>query len=245
MTEPPLLLALDLAGTFVFAVNGALTGLEAARLDIVGMVALGMVTALGGGILRDILINAVPPAAFRYWPYLAVAAAGALLAFFFSRALRRFAQPIVFLDAAGLSLFCVTGATKSPQYGLGPVAAVILGAITGVGGGTVRDVLVRRVPTVLTSGLYAIPDLVGAGHRRHCHAYRRLRRPSRARGRPRLFSHPGGGHPVQPQRAGRTRGHRHKPPAWASTIGRPERGQLVSGRLRPALASRMIRMLCH
>jgi len=162
MTEPSLLLALDLTGTFVFAVNGALTGLEAARLDIVGMVTLGMVTALGGGILRDILIKALPPAAFTYWPYLAVAAGGAVLAFFFSRALRRFALPILFLDAAGLSLFCVTGATKSLQYGLGAVPAVILGAVTGVGGGTIRDVLVRRVPTVLTSGLYAIPALVGA-----------------------------------------------------------------------------------
>lgn len=162
MTEPPLLLALDLTGTFVFAVNGALTGLEAARLDIVGMVTLGMVTALGGGIVRDVLIGAVPPAAFRYWPYLAVAAGGALIAFFFSRALRRFALPIELLDAAGLSLFCVTGAAKSLQYGLGAVPAVILGAVTGVGGGTIRDVLVRRVPAVLTSGLYAIPALVGA-----------------------------------------------------------------------------------
>jgi uncharacterized membrane protein YeiH len=162
MTGPPLLLALDLTGTFVFAVNGALTGLEAARLDIVGMVALGMVTAVGGGIVRDILIGAVPPAAFRYWPYLAVAAGGALLAFFFSRALRRFTLPIDFLDAAGLSLFCVTGATKSLEYGLGAAPAVILGAVTGVGGGTIRDVLVRRVPAVLTSSLYAIPALVGA-----------------------------------------------------------------------------------
>jgi uncharacterized membrane protein YeiH len=162
MTEPPLLLAFDLAGTFVFAVNGAITGLQAARLDIVGMVTLGMMTALGGGVVRDILIGALPPATFRYWPYLAVAAGGALIAFFFSRELRRFTLPIQLLDAAGLSLFCVTGATKSLQYGLGVAPAIILGAVTGVGGGTIRDVLVRRVPTVLTSGLYAIPALVGA-----------------------------------------------------------------------------------
>jgi uncharacterized membrane protein YeiH len=162
VTEPPLLLALDLSGTFVFAVNGALTGLRAARLDIIGMVALGIVTAVGGGIVRDVLIGAVPPAAFKSWPYLAVAIAGALLAFFFSRLLGRFALLIDILDAAGLSLFCVTGATKSLQYGLGIVPAVILGAVTGAGGGTIRDVLVRRVPTVLTSGLYAIPALVGA-----------------------------------------------------------------------------------
>jgi uncharacterized membrane protein YeiH len=163
MTEPPLLLALDLGGTFAFALNGAITGLEAARLDIVGMVTLGMVTALGGGILRDILINSLPPATFSSWPYLAVAAGGALIAFFHSRQLRqRFTLPIDLFDAAGLSLFCVTGATKSLEFGLGPAQAVILGAITAVGGGTIRDVLVRRVPTVLTSGLYAIPALVGA-----------------------------------------------------------------------------------
>jgi uncharacterized membrane protein YeiH len=162
MTEPPLLLAFDLAGTFVFAVNGAITGLKAARLDIVGMVTLGMVTALGGGIVRDVLIGALPPATFRYWPYLAIAAGGALIAFFFSRMLRRFILPIELLDAVGLSVFCVTGATKSLEYGLGAAPAVILGAVTGAGGGTIRDVLVRRVPTVLTSGLYAIPALVGA-----------------------------------------------------------------------------------
>ena len=163
MAEPPLLLALDLVGTFAFALNGAMTGLEAARLDIVGMLALGMVTALGGGILRDILINALPPATFSSWPYLAVAAGGALIAFFHSRQLRqRFTLPIELFDAAGLSLFCVTGATKSLEFGLGAGQAVILGAVTAVGGGTIRDMLVRRVPTVLTSGLYAIPALIGA-----------------------------------------------------------------------------------
>jgi uncharacterized membrane protein YeiH len=121
------------------------------------MLTLGMVTALGGGILRDVHIGALPPATFRYWPYLAVAAGGALIAFFLSRSLRKFTLPIELLDAAGLSLFCVTGATKSLQHGLGAAPAVILGAVTGVCGGTIRDVLVRRVPAVLTSGLYAIP----------------------------------------------------------------------------------------
>ena len=162
MTEPPLLLGLDLTGTFAFALNGAMTGEEAAKLDIVGMLTLGMITALGGGILRDILIGALPPATFSSWPYLAVAAGGALIAFFASRQLRRFGLTILLLDAAGLSLFCVTGATKSLDYGLGPAQAVILGTVTAVGGGTIRDVLVRQVPTVLTSGLYAIPALIGA-----------------------------------------------------------------------------------
>jgi uncharacterized membrane protein YeiH len=154
------LLSLDLAGAFAFALNGAMTGVKAAQLDIIGMLALGMVTALGGGILRDILIGALPPATFSDWRYLAVAAAGALIAFFLSKPLHRYALTIDLADAAGLSLFCVTGASKSLEHGLGPAQAIILGAITAVG--TIRDVLVSRVPAVLTSGLYAIPALVGA-----------------------------------------------------------------------------------
>jgi len=160
-TGAPVLLALDLVGTFAFALNGALTALRVARLDIVGVVTLGMITALGGGILRDVLLN-VPPATFNNWRYLAVAAAGGLIAFVFGRHLDRLTTPIDVLDAAGLSLFAVTGATKALALGLGPAQAVLLGAITGVGGGTLRDVLVRQVPSVLSSGLYAIPALIGA-----------------------------------------------------------------------------------
>src|SRR3954452_18149060 len=102
---PPLLLALDLTGTFAFAVNGALTAVRAARLDIVGVVALGMITALGGGIIRDVLIHRLPPATFSDWRYLAVAAAGGLIAFVSGRHLERLNTPITVLDAAGLSLF--------------------------------------------------------------------------------------------------------------------------------------------
>jgi uncharacterized membrane protein YeiH len=159
--EGSVLLALDLLGTFAFALNGALTALRVARLDIVGVVTLGMITALGGGIIRDVLLN-VPPATFNDWRYLAVAAAGGLIAFAFGRRLERLNTFITVLDAAGLSLFAVTGAGKALQLGLGPAQAVILGAITGVGGGTLRDVLVRQVPSVLSSGLYAIPALIGA-----------------------------------------------------------------------------------
>jgi uncharacterized membrane protein YeiH len=161
--EPPLLLALDLTGTFAFAVNGALTAVRAAKLDIVGVIALGMITALGGGIIRDVLIDRLPPATFSDWRYLAVAAGGGLIAFAFGRHLDRLSSPINVLDAAGLSLFAVTGASKALESGLGPTQAVILGAITGVGGGTLRDVLIRRIPSVLSSGLYAIPALLGAG----------------------------------------------------------------------------------
>jgi uncharacterized membrane protein YeiH len=160
--EAPLLLALDLAGTFAFAVNGALTALRVTRLDIVGVVTLGMITALGGGIIRDVLIDSLPPATFGDWRYLAVAAAGGLVAFAFGRRLERLNAPITVLDAAGLSLFAVTGASKAIEAGLGPAQAIILGAVTGVGGGTLRDVLIRQIPSVLRSGLYAIPALCGA-----------------------------------------------------------------------------------
>jgi uncharacterized membrane protein YeiH len=161
-SEAALLLTLDLIGTFAFALNGALTALRVVRLDIVGVVALGMITALGGGMIRDVLLDSLPPATFVDWRYLAVAAGGGLIAFTFGRSLDRLSTPITVLDAAGLSLFAVTGASKALDLGLGPAQAAILGAITGVGGGTLRDVLVRQVPTVLTSDLYAIPALIGA-----------------------------------------------------------------------------------
>jgi uncharacterized membrane protein YeiH len=160
--ELPVLLVLDLVGTFAFALNGALTAVRVAHVDIVGVVTLGVITAVGGGIIRDILLGALPPATFVDWRYLAVAAAGGLIAFMFSRVLVRLTSPIDVLDAAGLSLFAITGAGKALELGVGPVQAIILGTVTGVGGGTVRDVLIRQVPSVLSSGLYAIPALVGA-----------------------------------------------------------------------------------
>jgi uncharacterized membrane protein YeiH len=157
-----LLLALELTGVFAFALNGALTALRAARLDLVGVVTLGMITALGGGVIRDVLIGSVPPATFQDWRYLTVAAVGGLLAFALSSRLVRLTGPITVLDAIGLSLFAVTGASKALEFGLTAGAAVILGAVTAVGGGTLRDVLVAQVPTVLRTGLYAVPALVAA-----------------------------------------------------------------------------------
>jgi uncharacterized membrane protein YeiH len=156
------LLVLDLAGTFAFALNGALTALRATRLDIVGVVTLGMITALGGGTIRDVFLDSLPPATFLDWRYLAVAAVGGLIAFFSGHHLERINGTINVLDAAGLSLFAVTGALKAVGLAFGPAQAVIVGTITAVGGGTIRDVLIRRVPSVLSSGLYAVPALVGA-----------------------------------------------------------------------------------
>ena len=115
-----MLLVLDLAGTFAFALNGALTAVRVAHVDIVGVITLGMITAVGGGIIRDVLLGVLPPSTFVDWRYLAVAAGGGLIVFLFSRWLGRFTSPIDVLDAAGLSLFAVTGAGKALELGVGP-----------------------------------------------------------------------------------------------------------------------------
>ncbi|MEE2040542.1 trimeric intracellular cation channel family protein [Nocardiopsis sp. CT-R113] len=163
MSTQNLILVLDLVGILAFAIDGALTAIRTARVDIVGVLSLGLVTAIGGGIIRDVLLG-VTPATFQDWRYITTALAGGTAAFFLSRQLRHLSKPILLFDAAGLSLFAVIGATKALELGFGPLQAVLLGAITGVGGGTVRDVLLNRVPTVLSanSHLYAIPAMLGA-----------------------------------------------------------------------------------
>jgi len=156
-----LMLVLDLAGTFAFALSGGLAAVRA-RLDLYGVVVLAGVVGLVGGIIRDILLGALPPATFSDWRYLATVAAGGLAAFFAGPTLERLSGPLNVFDAAGLSLFCVTGATKALAFDVGPAQAVLLGVITATGGGMVRDVLVREVPTVFRQELYAVPALIGA-----------------------------------------------------------------------------------
>jgi len=157
-----LLLTLDLLGISVFAVSGGLVAVRQ-RLDIVGVVVLATVTGLGGGWLRDVLIGAVPPAALADWRYLLVPVVAGLLTFWFHPALGRMDRPINVFDAFGLGLFCVAGAIKAAEHGLGPLPAAILGMVTGIGGGVIRDVLAGRVPVVLSTGeLYATPALLGA-----------------------------------------------------------------------------------
>jgi uncharacterized membrane protein YeiH len=155
-----LILVLNLAGTFVFGLSGGLAAVRA-KLDLFGVVVLAAVVGLAGGITRDVLIG-TPPATFRDWRYLAAAAAAGVVCFFAGRMLERAERSVMVFDALGLGLFAVTGATKALQFGLGPVQAVLLGTITGVGGGMLRDMLLREVPTVLREGLYAIPALLGA-----------------------------------------------------------------------------------
>ena len=158
--DPNLLLVLNLAGTFVFGLSGGLEGVRK-RLDVFGIVVLAVVVGLAGGITRDLLIG-VAPQTFRDWRYLAVAGCAGLVTFLAHPVLDRLERPVLVLDAAGLALFCVTGASTALDHHVGAVEAVVLGAITGVGGGVLRDVLVREIPVVLRSGLYAIPALVGA-----------------------------------------------------------------------------------
>jgi uncharacterized membrane protein YeiH len=158
--SPALILVLNLAGTFVFGLSGGLAAVRA-RLDLFGVVVLAAVVGLAGGITRDVLIG-TPPSTFRDWRYLAAAAAAGAVCFFAGRVLERAERSVMIFDALGLGLFAVTGATKALQFGLGPVQAVLLGTITGIGGGILRDVLLREVPTVLREGLYAVPALLGA-----------------------------------------------------------------------------------
>jgi uncharacterized membrane protein YeiH len=159
--SPTLLLILNLAGTFVFGLSGGMAGVRK-QLDLFGAIVLAVVVGIAGGTIRDLLIG-IPPATFRDWRYLAVAAGAGLVTSLAHPAINRLQRPIDALDAAGLALFCVTGAATALAHRLGVVDSVILGAITGIGGGMLRDVLVGEIPTVLRGGLYAIPALVGAG----------------------------------------------------------------------------------
>jgi uncharacterized membrane protein YeiH len=156
-----LLLGLDLAGTFVFAIAGATAGIRR-NLDIFGVTVLSFVTGCSGGIARDVLIGAVPPAALSDWRYVATSLLAGLLAFRWHSLIDRIYSPVRVFDGAGLALFAVTGTLKALAFGLHPAMAALLGMLTGIGGGMVRDVLLAQVPVVLRSDLYAVAALAGA-----------------------------------------------------------------------------------
>lgn len=158
--DPTLILVLNLAGTFVFGLTGGLAGVRA-RLDLLGVIVLAFAVALAGGIIRDLMIG-IPPATFRDGRYLAAAAAAGIVSFSARPVLDRVDRALTFLDAIGLGLFCVTGASAALAHHLGAVQSIILGAITGVGGGMVRDLLLRQIPNILRTDLYAVPALLGA-----------------------------------------------------------------------------------
>ena len=151
----------DLAGIFVFAITGALVAIRK-QLDIFGVLVLAGATGLGGGFVRDVLIDATPPAALADWRYLLVPVGAGLLTFLAHSVVGRMERVINVFDAAGLGLFCVTGSLKALDYGLGPVPAALMGMVTGIGGGIIRDLLSGRVPVIFSSELYATPALAGA-----------------------------------------------------------------------------------
>ena len=166
------LVVLDLLGIFVFAISGGLVAVRL-RLDLFGVLVLAGVTGLGGGFVRDVLIGAVPPAALADWRYLLVPVAAGLLTFWLHPTLGRMERFVTVFDAFGLSLFCVAGALKAVSYGLGPLPAALLGMVTAIGGGMIRDVLARRVPVIFSGELYATPALAAGRPDRACRRHGR------------------------------------------------------------------------
>jgi uncharacterized membrane protein YeiH len=156
-----LLLVLDLAGTFVFALSGAVAGVKHG-FDLFGVLVLSVAAGTAGGIARDLLIGAVPPAAISDWRYLAVSQLAGIITFYWFSGIGRLRRPVLVFDGAGLALFAVSGTQKALAFGLDPVMAALLGMLTGIGGGMTRDVLLAESPTVLRADLYAVAALAGA-----------------------------------------------------------------------------------
>jgi uncharacterized membrane protein YeiH len=156
-----LLSAFDLGGTFVFAISGGSAGVNR-RLDLFGVLVLSFVAGNFGGITRDLLIGAVPPVAIADWRYLIVSLLAGAIAFFWYSVINQLSNPVLMFDAAGLAFFAVAGAQKAIAFGLNPLMSALLGMLTGIGGGMMRDVLLAEIPTVLRADLYAVAALVGA-----------------------------------------------------------------------------------
>lgn len=156
-----LLLVLDLLGTFVFALSGGTAGVRR-RLDLFGVLVLSFVAGNFGGITRDLMIGAVPPAAISDWRYVAVSILAGAVTFYWFSGIDRLRSAVLLFDGAGLALFAVSGTQKALAFDLNPAMAALLGMLTGIGGGMVRDVLLAQIPTVLRADLYAVAALAGA-----------------------------------------------------------------------------------
>jgi len=161
--NPTLEEVLNLVGTFVFAVSGALLAVRK-NYDIVGMAVLAGITAIGGGVIRDLVIGAIPPVAFTDSSYFWIPLLATALTFFAHVQMNRLNAAVLVFDAAGLAVFCISGTAKALNYGLGPGPAAALGVLTAVGGGIMRDVLAHDEPSVLQAGseLYALPAVLGS-----------------------------------------------------------------------------------
>lgn len=152
---------LDLAGTFVFAISGAVASKQRG-LDLFGICAIAFTVACGGGIIRDLCIGAIPPTGISDWKYLLTAILAAAMTISLYRLVLLLNHPVLFFDALGLSLFAVTGAQKSLAYGHNAEVAILLGITTAVGGGVLRDILLNRIPVILEKEIYASAALIGA-----------------------------------------------------------------------------------
>ncbi|AEE46427.1 trimeric intracellular cation channel family protein [Cellulomonas fimi] len=153
---------LEILGVYVSAMSGALAAVRK-QFDVFGILVLGWATGLGGGMLRDVLIGAVPPVGISDWRLIVTAVAGGLTMYFFHPRLERARRAIVMLDAGALAIFTVVGTIKGLELGTTATAAVVVGVMTGVGGGVLRDLLTGEVPVVLHHRqLYAVPALLGS-----------------------------------------------------------------------------------
>ena len=162
MIRKRVVLTADLAGTVVFAIEGAHAAVRAG-LDLLGVLVLSFIVALGGGMIRDLLIGATPPSAIRDWRYPVLAFVTGLVTFLIHTQIEAVpALLLTTLDAAGLALFAVAGAEKALDYKITPFIAILMGAITGCGGGVMRDMLLARVPMVMVADIYASAALLGA-----------------------------------------------------------------------------------
>lgn len=156
-----LLYLLDLIGTAAFAASGAWAGIRQ-RMDLLGVMVLGIVTATGGGTLRDILLGDFPPFSFKDETYLYISIIVSLVVFFFHRRLDFIQHPLLYFDAVGLGTFVVIGTSKALSFEMGFLGAVLMGVMTATAGGVTRDVLANQVPLILQKEVYASACLVGA-----------------------------------------------------------------------------------
>lgn len=156
------MLAVDLAATVFLGIEGGLAAI-ASSLDLFGVMVLAFCTALGGGVIRDLLIGAVPPNAVKDARYASAAFLGGLIAFAMHNVVSQIpTDTVCVIDAVGLALFCVAGAAKADEYEINALLSILMGTITGVGGGTIRDVLLSKVPTILWADVYATAAMAGA-----------------------------------------------------------------------------------
>lgn len=161
MTNEFLFITFDLIGTFVFALSGAEASKER-ELDIFGIAFIAFLTACGGGIIRDICIDATPPVGLSHWPYLILTLLATLSVIIFHRYILKLNYPTLLFDAIGLAMFTVSGTQKTLHLGFGYGTAIILGTLSAIGGGMIRDTLLGRIPVVLRKEIYGTAALLAS-----------------------------------------------------------------------------------